>query len=160
MNALISNVVVAISGSDASINAAKYAILLSKAYECKVTAVYVVDTATLRQLLLTKIFIEEESREYEESLQANGRRYLQFVSGLAQEKGVTIETELRNGAIYTEILKAAEEHKAELILLGGWESRRDQRDSISIAHREILHHARCSVLIVKERDIEALFKRI
>ncbi|HUX14656.1 MAG TPA: universal stress protein [Spirochaetia bacterium] len=159
MNALISNVVVAISGSDASINAAKYAILLSKAYECKVTAVYVVDTATLRQLLLTKIFIEEESREYEESLQANGRRYLQFVSSLAQDKGVIIQTELRNGAIYTEVLKAAEEHKAEIILLGGWESRRDQRDSISIAHREILHHARCSVLIVKERDIEALFKR-
>lgn len=158
MNALISNIVVAISGSDASINAAKYAILLAKAYHCRVTAVYVIDTATLRQLLLTRIFIEEESREYEESLKANGQRYLQFVKSLAEDKGVELTTELRSGAIYTEVLRAAEERHAQLILLGGWESRRDQRDSISVAHREILHHARCSVLIVKERDIESLYK--
>ncbi len=159
MKTLFDNVVVAVSGSDASINAAKYGILMSKTYGSKVTAVYVVDTATLRQLLLTKIFIEEESREYEESLYSNGRRYLQYVSDLAQGKGVTIETELRNGAIYTELLKVAEERKSELILLGGWERQRDQRDSISVAHREILHYARCSVLIVKERDIEQMFKQ-
>jgi hypothetical protein len=53
----------------------------------------------------------------------------------------------------------AEERKSELILLGGWERQRDQRDSISVAHREILHYARCSVLIVKERDIEQMFKQ-
>jgi len=158
MKALFSNIVVAVSGSDASINAARFAIMMGKQYQCKVTAVYVVDTATLRQLLLTRIFIEEESREYQQSLLENGRRYLQFVTEMAAEKGVIIDSVLREGAIYTEILKVAEERKAELILLGGWESRRDQRDSISVAHREILYYARCSVLIVKERDVEQLFK--
>lgn len=160
MKALLTNVIVAVSGSDASINAARYAIMMSKQYGCKVTAVYVVDTATLRQLLLTRIFIEEESKEYEESLSSNGRRYLQFVADMANRKGVRIDTELRSGAIYTEILKVAEEKRAELILLGGWENRHDQRDSVSIAHREILHYARCSVLIVKERNIEQLFKML
>jgi nucleotide-binding universal stress UspA family protein len=74
MKPLIQNVLVAISGSDASINAAKYAIVLARQYRCSLTAVYVVDTATLRQLVITNIFIEDESEDYEKSLEENGRR--------------------------------------------------------------------------------------
>ncbi|HOV39756.1 MAG TPA: universal stress protein, partial [Spirochaetales bacterium] len=112
MKPLIQNLVVAISGSDASINAAKYAIILAKQYRCSLTAVYVVDTATLRQLVLTKIFVEDESKDYEESLYANGQRYLNYIRELASQKGLKIETSLRSGAIYTEILREAEDRKA------------------------------------------------
>ena len=76
---LFSNIVVAVSGSDASILAAKYAIVMAKAYRCRISAVYVVDTATIRQLTLSKIFIQEESQDYEKGLHANGERYLSFV---------------------------------------------------------------------------------
>ncbi|HET6451944.1 MAG TPA: universal stress protein, partial [Spirochaetia bacterium] len=38
-------VVVAVSGSEASVNAAKYAIALARSYRLKLVAVYVVDTA-------------------------------------------------------------------------------------------------------------------
>jgi nucleotide-binding universal stress UspA family protein len=91
MKPLISNIVVVITGSDASILAAKYAIVMAKTYHCKLTAVYVVDIATIRQLTLSKIFIQEESTEYERSLEANGERYLSFVEELARAKGVRIE---------------------------------------------------------------------
>ncbi|GAB4222403.1 MAG: hypothetical protein Kow009_14220 [Spirochaetales bacterium] len=160
MKPLIQNIVVAISGSDASINAAKYGIILARQYQCSMTAVYVVDTATLRQLVLTKIFVEDESKEYEENLYANGKRYLNYIEELARQKRVNIETSLRNGAIYTEILREADERKADLILLGGWEKERKERDIISEAHREVLYHAKCSVLVVKEMDIERLFKAL
>ena len=83
MKPLISNIVTGITGSNASILAAKYAIVLAKLYRCRLTAVYVVDTATIKQLALTKIFIQEESIEYEKSLEANGERYLSFVEELA-----------------------------------------------------------------------------
>ncbi len=158
MKPLISNIVVAVSGSDASLSAARYGILLSKSYGCALTAVYVVDTATLRKLLLTRIFVEEESREYEESLNENGKRYLEFVAELGAGKKVRVNTELRTGAVSTEILRSAEEHHAELILLGGWEGHDVRRDSISLAHREILSQARTAVLVVKEPSIEVLFK--
>jgi nucleotide-binding universal stress UspA family protein len=160
MKPLIQNIVAAISGSDASINAAKYGIILSKQYQCSMTAVYVVDTATLRQLVLTKIFIEDESKEYEENLYANGKRYLNYVQELALQKRVKIETSLRSGAIYTEILREAEARNADLILLGGWEKERRERDIISEAHREVLYHAKCSVLVVKEMNIDRLFKSL
>ncbi|MDR2589350.1 MAG: universal stress protein [Spirochaetales bacterium] len=160
MKPLISNIVVAISGSDASINAAKYAITLARQYGCSLTAVYVVDTATLRRLVITNIFIEDESADYEKSLEENGERYLKYVRDLASQKSLKIETLLRKGAIYTEILRLADEKSADLIILGGWERQRQGRDIISEAHKEILVNAKCSVLVAKEEGIEKIFSRL
>ena len=160
MKPLISNIVVAVTGSDASILAAKYAIVMAKIYRCHLSAVYVVDTATIKQLTLSKIFIQAEGAEYEKSLEANGRRYLSFVEELAHAKGVKIEKEMRMGAVYTEILHVAEERKADMIIMGGWEKDRSARDIIGQAHREIMFNAKCSVLIVKNPGIEQLYKRL
>ena len=156
---LFSNIIVAISGSDASILAAKYAIVMAKLYHCKLSAVYVVDTATIRQLTLSKIFIQEESQEYERSLQANGERYLSFVEELAVAKGVKIDREIRHGAVFTEILAAADEKNADLIILGGWERDRSAREIFSHSHKEMMICAKCSVLLVKEQNIEQLYKK-
>jgi len=155
---LFSNIVAAISGSDASILAAKYAIVMAKIYRCRLSAVYVIDTATIRQLTLSRIFIQEESQEYEKSLEANGERYLTFVEELALAKGIKIEREIRRGAVYTEILAAADEKKADLIVLGGWEKDRSPRDIIAHSHREIMVNSKCSVLLVKEPDIDRIYK--
>jgi nucleotide-binding universal stress UspA family protein len=159
MKPLLSNIVVAITGSDASILAAKYAIVLAKMYRCRLSAVYVVDTATIRQLTLSKIFIQEESQDYERSLEANGERYLSFVEELARAKGIKIEREIRRGAVYTEMLAAADERKADLIVLGGWEKDRSARDIISYSHREIMVNAKCSVLLVKEPNVDLIYKQ-
>jgi nucleotide-binding universal stress UspA family protein len=159
IKSLISNIVVAVSGSGASVHAAKYAIVMAKLYKCRLTAVYVVDVATIRQLALSKIFIPEESEEYEKSLATNGKRYLSFVEELAKAKGIRVECEMRTGSVTNEILTVADEKKADLIILGGWEKDRDARDIISQAHREIQYHSKCSVLIVKERDVDLLYKQ-
>ncbi|MDR1072472.1 MAG: universal stress protein [Treponema sp.] len=160
MKPLFSNILVAVSGSNASIMAAKYAIVMAKMYRCKLSAVYVVDTATIKQLTLSKIFVQQESLEYEQSLEANGMRYLGFVEELARSKGLKIERELRKGAVSTEILYAADEKKADLIILGGWEKNRIARDIIGHAHHQIMENAKCSVLLVKEPDIDVIFKQL
>ena len=160
MKPLFSNLVVAVTGSDASILAAKYAIAMAKIYRCHLSAVYVVDTATIKQLTLSKIFIQAEGTEYEKSLEANGQRYLSFVEELAHAKGVKITKEMRKGAVYTEILHVAEDHKADMIIMGGWEKDRSARDIIGQAHREIMFNAKCSVLIVKNPGVEQLYKRL
>jgi nucleotide-binding universal stress UspA family protein len=81
------------------------------------------------------------------------------VEELAKAKGVKIEREMRRGAVYTEILSAADERKADLIILGGWEKDRSARDIISHAYREIMVNAKCSVLLVKEPSIDILYKQ-
>jgi nucleotide-binding universal stress UspA family protein len=160
MKPLISNIVTAVTGTDASILAAKYAIVMAKTYNCKVSAVYVVDTATIKQLMLSKIFLQEEGAEYEKSLEANGNRYLTFVEELAAAKGVKIEKIIRKGAIYTEILAVADEKKANLILLGGWEKDTKTKDIIGHSHREIMANSKCSVFLVKEPEIDQIYKHM
>ena len=66
---------------------------------------------------------------------------------------------LRRGAISTEIVEVAEDNNAGLILLGGFEDK-GPRDALSRQHREIMKNARCSILIVKEPDMEMIFKKL
>jgi nucleotide-binding universal stress UspA family protein len=160
MKGLLQTVVVAVSGSEASINASKYGILLSKLYRARLIAVYVVDTATLKELLLSKIFVEDESAEYEKNLEDNGQRYLNYIEELAQKKGVTVQKVLRRGAVPTEVIRLAEEQDADMILLGGWEEKGGGRDVLSRQHREILVNSPVSILVVKESDIEFLYRKL
>lgn len=154
---LFNNILVVINGSEASIQAAQYGILMARLYRCDMKAIYVVDTATLKELTISKFFVSEESSEYEKSLTEDGKRYLNYVENLAKAKGIKIETELRKGSVWSEVIAYADDSKSDLILLG--EHKHIQsKDVISSIYREIISHANCSVLVVKEKDIEKLYK--
>ena len=159
---LFQNVVILINGSEASIHAAQYGILLSKLYHCNLKAVYVVDSASLKQLTMQKFFVADESRMYEDSLRADGNRYLDYVADIGKSKGVKIETELRTGAVWSEVIMAADEMKAGLILVGGYKTEMNSNveihDAVSSASRDIIMNAHCSVLVVREKMIEQLYK--
>jgi nucleotide-binding universal stress UspA family protein len=159
MRPLLQTVLIAVSGSEASIGASKYAVVLAKQYRCRLVAVSVVDTATLSELLLSKIFIEEESRDYEKSLEENCQRYLDYIEELGRAKGVAVEKVLRKGAVFSEVITAANEQQADLILLGGFEEKGSYRDVLSRQHRDILKNSRCSILVVRERDIDHLYQK-
>ena len=62
---LIQKVVVAINGSEQSLHAAMYAILMAKQYKCSLKAMYVVDTAALKFLSMSRFFLKNESQKYE-----------------------------------------------------------------------------------------------
>lgn len=159
MKAFIKNILIAISGSDSSINGAKYAIMLSKIFKWELSVVYVIDTTTLKELLISKIFIEEESSDFEKNLEANGNRYLDYIEELARNKGIKIKKVLKRGGVATMILEAAEEINADLIILGAWQQNRAKRNLITRAHLDILTDSKKSVLIVKDENVETLFNR-
>jgi nucleotide-binding universal stress UspA family protein len=151
---------VAISGSPASVLAAKYAIVLAKLYKCSLSAVYVVDEATLNKLTASRILVSDESADFEKSLRKNGERYLSYTEELAKAKGVRLDKELRCGAIWSELVRTAEEKEASLIILGGYEKDRDAKDIITHLHREVMLASKCSVLVAKEPDIDIMYRHI
>ena len=113
---LFQRILVGYNGTKSSLHAVMYAILMAKIYKCRVKVVYVVDTATIKRLSLTKYIVPEEGDDY----------------------------------------------KADLILLGG----KDLSNSYSSLDRklageqqsEIIGSAHCSVLVVRQKYIEQLFK--
>jgi nucleotide-binding universal stress UspA family protein len=154
---LFNSILVVINGSEASIHAAQYGILMARLYRCDMKAIYVVDTATLKELTISKFFVAEESLDYENSLTEDGKRYLSYVENLAKSKGIKIETELRKGSVWSEVVGFAEDSNVDLILLGEHQHN-ESKDSITSTYKEIISHAGCSVLVVRQKNIEQLYK--
>jgi nucleotide-binding universal stress UspA family protein len=154
---LFNSILVVINGSEASIHAAQYGILMARLYRCDMKAIYVVDTATLKELTISKFFVAEESLDYENSLTEDGRRYLSYVENLAKSKGIKIETELRKGSVWSEVVGFAEDSNVDLILLGEHQHK-EEKDAITSTYKEIISHAGCSVLVVRQKNIEQLYK--
>ena len=168
MKPLVKKVLVAINGSQSSVRAAMYGILMAKQYSCEMKVIFVVDTETIKFLVSSKFFISEERDSYTESLRADGKTYLNYVLKLANSKEIQIETELREGSVWAEVIKAAEEYSADIILLGGHENKNDvlrsvdtgyiRKSVVATARSEIVNYADCPVLVVNKPEIEALFK--
>lgn len=155
-------IIVAVNGSEASIHAAMYGIMMARCYNLKMKAVYVVDTATLKFLSLNKFLIDEEKSDYEDQFTKDGTNYLKYVERLGLSKGVRIETELLQGGVFSEIVKAADKYEADLLLVGGNEnnSGKAHHSSSSDNEKNILLSSSVPVLFVQKPEIDRLFKNL
>ncbi|HNT33672.1 MAG TPA: universal stress protein [bacterium] len=145
-------ILVAVSGTEASIVAAQYAICLAKMLQSELIAVFVVDIGTLQDLLTARIFVQSESLEYERDLEEDGRRYLNYVSKLGSEKGVAIRTEMARGQVHTEVLNAARTNEVNLIVLGEITPMLSRLETQLGQSERILYDAPCPVLVVKDEE--------
>ena len=154
--------IVAVNGHRSSIHSAMYAIMMARTYNISLKFIYVVDTATVKYLSMNKFLVSDERYDYEERLAEDGERYLAYAQMLAGSKGVKCETELRNGGVFTEILRAADEYEADLIILGGNEKderHQVKRNVLSTDQSEVLAHSKVPVMIIQKPDIEKIFKK-
>ena len=155
-------IIVAVNGNQSSIHTAMYAIMMARNYNISLKFVYVIDTATIKYLSMNKFIISEEKTEFEEQLKIDGENCINYVVHLAKSKGVTPEQEVRCGGVFTEIIKAAEEFDADLILLGGNDqdvNKKGIKNSVlSRDQSEVLANSKCPVMIVQKPGIEDQFK--
>ena len=93
---MMKKILVAINGSEGSIKAAMYAIMMARDYDLEIKFVYVIDSATIRYLGINQMLARDEQTDYKVDLAYEGQNYLEYVSGLAASKGVTAKTELRD----------------------------------------------------------------
>lgn len=154
--------IVAVSGRENALHAAMYAIMMAKTYGISLKFVYVVDTDTIKLLTMNRLLLTEEKNGFEQKLRENGEHYLNYVQLLASKKGVNAETEMRSGGVFTEILKAADEYEADIILLGGSEREKDglttKKRFINRDENDVLVNAKRPVMIIQDPDIENQFK--
>jgi nucleotide-binding universal stress UspA family protein len=145
-------ILVYVDGSDTCIAAAQYAIFLAKSLSRPLIAMYVVDTKVLGDLIKARIFVKEEALDYEYDLQEDGKRYLSYVEQLARAKGVACHTEIVAGEANVEVLKKAEQHDAELLVLSELERRLSRRETRLDEKERILRQANCTVVVVKDEE--------
>ena len=160
---MIKKILVAINGSEDSIKAAMYSIMMARDYNLELKFVYVIDSATISYLGINQMLAKDEQTDYKVDLAYEGQNYLEYVHSLAAGKGVIAQTELRDGAVVTEILDSAKKFEADMIIIGAPKRKKEDRfvkRNVHSTHEgDIIENSRIPILVVKpDADIEAQFK--
>lgn len=149
----IQNILVYVDGSEESVTAAEYAVCLAKSTAAHLSAVYVVNTRALNDLVKSRIFIASEEQEYQEDLENDARKYLDHVKELAHKKGQAVELYQKNGAVHTEIKHLVEELDVDLLIIGELSRIQSRRDEFYNEVERAMRSVSCSVLIAKDEDL-------
>ena len=157
----VERMMVYIDGTEESLTAVEYAVLLASSNRTDLVACYVVNTRAIGELVRTRIFLESEQEEYSRDLEADADRYLNHARRVAESRDVTMKTIKRRGSIHQEILKVVEEEEIDLLILGELAHVRSRRDEFYNEAERAMRSVRCSVLIVKDEErVASLFGRI
>lgn len=97
-------------GSEAVELAVEHAIDIAKTYGAELHVLYVVDTASLSAEVNTATLIED--------LEAEGEKATQAVAEQAERAGVETVTEVVNGIPHEAIVNYADDHAADLVVMG------------------------------------------
>jgi nucleotide-binding universal stress UspA family protein len=158
MEGPIRRILLYMDGSEGSITAAQYAICLSRYYRAELTALYVVNTRALGDLLKARIFVKAEQEEYLRDLEEDSQRYLNHVRSLARKKGLVVQTASASGTVHQEIKNCVLANKIDLLVMGELSSVRSRRDELYDESDRALRTVPCSVLVVKDEErVAALY---
>lgn len=148
----IRKIMVYVDGSEQSITAAQYAIVLAKTLGADLYALYVVDTRALAELVNSRIFLVSEQEEYRRDLDGDASRYLNHVRELARRKGVPVAAEKSSGAVHVEIKAKVASLGIDLLVLGEISQIRSRRDELYNETERAMRTAQCPVLVAKGED--------
>jgi nucleotide-binding universal stress UspA family protein len=152
MTGIISRILVYIDGTEESVTAAQYAICLAKSTGAELTALYVVNTRALNDLLRSNIFFKEEQEEYSRDLEEDAERYLNHVRDMARQKAIAIETVKKSGSVSKEIRHMVKENDIDLLVIGEISHLQSRRDEFYNEVERAMRSVDCSVLISKDAD--------
>lgn len=145
-------ILVYIDGTEQSITAAQYAICLASFYQADLTALYVINTRAMEDLLKARIFLKDEQIEYEHDMEADADRYLDYVNELAIKKGLSITKRSSRGSVHKEITDIVKDDDIDLLVIGELSRIRSRRDEFYDEAERAMRTVPCSVLVVKDED--------
>jgi universal stress protein A len=93
--------------------------------------------------------------EIESAVKENAEKILKTtgdkLQGIFAERRVSVVTELLNGSPESRIVEKAEEINADLIIVGSHDYNRWERLLLGSVSDSVIHHAPCSVLVVRSK---------
>jgi nucleotide-binding universal stress UspA family protein len=141
---LFSKILVAIDGSDASMDAADYAISLSTEFNnAELYALHVIRADV-------DLFGPHETSEFMTTMRNEGEKYLNKVRLKTNEKNIQIKTEIISSTnIAGGIVDYAEENKIDLIVIGTRGRTGFKKLLLGSVASHVVTYAHCPVLVVK-----------
>ena len=144
---MFSRILVGLDGSEYSLKALEFAVDLAKKYSSQLVLIHVV----MRQIyainppeagILAGTAIVRE-------LEAEGKAILAKGEETVKAQGLPVEARLRQGVPAEELLRAAADEKADLIVLGSRGLSQVKAFLLGSVSDKVSHHAKCPTLIVR-----------
>ncbi len=145
----INHILILVDGTKSSFQAADYAIELARSVGARLTALAVVDTDTLKQLLNVKILVDTEMEEFERELEQSAQNQLDEVRQRAMNRRVKFDGVRRSGNSEVIVPIELAERNVDLLVMGAFQSEKVKHDLIARQRQQILDRAACSIVVVK-----------
>jgi nucleotide-binding universal stress UspA family protein len=142
VGASVHRILVPLDFSDCSSDALRYATMMAKQFKAKVVLVHVIDTQGLTGGFSLSV------GERDRALDVVGGKLLADAAMPLEHDGIGVTQEVRKGNPYQEILKSAEEHGADLIVMGTNGRTGLERLVVGSVAERLVQMAKCPVLTV------------
>lgn len=141
-----------ITGSPEAKKAVVKAITLAKAFNMEVVAISVIDSKLILKLERYKIFIQEESSIFADSMKKNTEKYLGYAKKKAESEGVKVTDVLLEGNPYDKIIEFIkhDEEPVKIICIAKKSGGEAMKDIFSDLERKILLFAPFDIIVVGE----------
>jgi nucleotide-binding universal stress UspA family protein len=138
-----SKILVAIDGSEASMDAADFAISLSQEHNAEIYALHVIHSDV-------DLFGPHETSEYMTSMRNEGEKYLDKVRLKVNEKDIQIKTEIISSInVAVGIVDYAESNNMDLIVIGTRGRSGFKKLLLGSVASAVITYAHCPVMVVK-----------
>lgn len=153
------DILVYLDGSEGSISALMYSIMLAKSTDTRLHVLYVVNTKALGELVKSHIFVDQEKSEYLMDLKKDAGRHIRHAEKLAAQKGIGITTSIIEGSPHTEVMNYIKRNHIDLLALGSINVIRSRREELTSENDRMLRTSPCPVIVVKDNgDIWSMFE--
>jgi nucleotide-binding universal stress UspA family protein len=142
---MLSKILVPVDGSENSFRALEQAIFLAtKIQEAQITVLYIIEDLPSLYIYSPKI-IEKLHADYKSEY----TKILERCKEIAKKSGININTVLLEGNPASKIIGYSEMEKFDLIIIGSRGMGKFKEVIIGSVSNKVLHHAKCSVMLVR-----------
>ena len=154
---MFNKILVPLDGSEHSLRALEIAIQIAKKFDGKITLIHVY-SVSVRPVIVPEpstltpgipIMAPTEYSRVAEAVREAGARILANGKEKAKAEGVEVETMLREGHVVQEIVKAAEEGRFDLIVMGARGISKIKELILGSVSDGVIRNAPCPVLVTK-----------
>jgi nucleotide-binding universal stress UspA family protein len=141
---MLSKILVPVDGSEYSLRALDTAIYLAKKIDANITAMHVIEN-------LPTVYVESQKvlNDLLAKYRAESENILDKCKQIAEKSGVKIETVIAEGDAASNIVIYARNRGFDTIIMGSRGVGRFKEMVLGSVSNKVLHHAKCSVMIVK-----------
>ncbi len=152
MKAPYSRILVYLDGSEGSMSAAMYAVLLARSSGASLHAIYVINTKAISDLVNARVFISSEKQEYLSDLEKDAARHLRHMEKLAAGKDLDVTAVTREGVPSFEVNRYIKEQGIDLLVIGSINVVRSRREELTSENDRMMRTAPCPVLVARDDD--------